>query len=201
MKRRKGFCQCDRLSHQPPVGWFERILMKVFPHFDIVKTIEIDCGVCQNPGPGHMTQVVLYLRRFYIWRSEWIGMNFGELYLHKIVRSDDDRDPHTHPWPFLTLLLKGAYRDEAWGLTHRGTRVRLYGQDDKMSAPAVRYRNRDHIHRVRVDKPNAHAWTLVFTGPYWYDSKGDASWGFETEKGYVPWREYLGLPDNEEHGG
>ena len=31
------------------------------------------------------------------------------------------------------------------------------------------------------------AWTLVFTSPY------KKSWSFITEEGYVPWRQYLGL--------
>jgi hypothetical protein len=29
--------------------------------------------------------------------------------VHEILRSDEGRDPHDHPWPFLTIILRGGY--------------------------------------------------------------------------------------------
>jgi hypothetical protein len=211
MRKRRGFCSCDRLSHQPVMGWFERLLLKLVPHFDIIKTIP--CEVCDGTGAdltwtepppcdaclGTGKQTVLYLRRFYLWRSSWVGLNFGDLYLHKIYRSDDDPDPHDHPWSFRTFVLKGGYYDESWTFVD-GQRHRLYLPGSAVSAPATRFRPRQHIHRV-ILKDDQPAWTLVWTTGYVRDSKGDADWCFVTERARVPWRIYLGLDGNEEHGG
>lgn len=223
MRKSKGFCSCSKLSPQTDgapgwvKGWFERLLLRFIPHFDIIKTVA--CLDCQGSGAdlswtdppmcltcmGTGKQTVLYLRRFYIWRSSWIGKNFGDLYLHKIYRSDDDPDPHDHPWHFRTFVLKGGYRDEAWMFTDldghgNGYRTRLPGSDDIVRAPATRFRHRRHIHRV-ILKDEEPAWTFVWTTGYSHDEKGNADWRFITAEQAVPWRIYLGLDANEEHGG
>lgn len=221
MRKRRGFCSCNRLTLGYPgspaneMGWFERLLLWLVPHFDIVKDVEgpsHECDTCGGRGavrhcPAEDCEAgfvktkhtVLYLRRFYLWRSSWVGLNFGDLYLHKIYRSDDDPDPHDHPWNFRTFVLKGGYYDESWTFVD-GQRHRLYLPGSSVSAPATRYRPREHIHRVILTdgKP---AWTLVWTSGYTRDSKGDADWCFVTERARVPWRIYLGLDKDEEHGG
>ncbi|MFY9716316.1 MAG: hypothetical protein WAK40_00025, partial [Thermoplasmata archaeon] len=73
------------------MGWLEKVLLKVVPHFDIVKK-----------GPA--LEDLLYLRRFIL-----LGTRFGNVYLHHICRSDDDADPHDHPWSFVTFILSGEY--------------------------------------------------------------------------------------------
>jgi hypothetical protein len=118
--KRLSHCYCHKLTpgiDQP--GWFERLLMKLVPHFDIVKTTQLlcpncvlECDFCDNPENTKAT--VIYLRRFYLWRSKWIGKNWGDLYLHHIIRSDDDPDPHDHPWGFTGFILAGGYTDEQW---------------------------------------------------------------------------------------
>lgn len=211
----RSYCECDTIDYQPRIGWFERLLMKVFPHFDITKEVDpatlndgfcpfcvLECNFCCAKKVK-----VLYLRRFYIWRSRWIGKNWGELYLHKIVRSDDDPDPHTHPWKFSTLVLKGKYRDERWLFNidrNNGAplgRVRWTAGDETLTAGCLRHRDHEHIHRVRLDEEDAPpTWTLVKTGPYQYDSNADADWSFVTQDSYVSWRKYLNIPEAD-HGG
>lgn len=222
---RKSHCQCHLLTVEPHSDPVERALMARMPHFDIVKTI--DCEACVkygNPGAvpvgtgpleqwawcsrcrGTAKTTVLYLRRFYLWRSSWIGKNFGELYLHKIHRSDDDREPHDHPWNFRTVVLSGGYTDEAWwwqsfdDQNREGYRVRVPAADEVLTRFSTRRRDRDHVHRVRLtdDKP---AWTLVWTSGYRNDANGDADWGFFTADERIPWREYLKLDKKEEYGG
>ena len=201
--KKLSHCQCHRLTQgyrgteARYRSWIERLLLKFVPHFDIVKDI---------PGPAcggkPTTATVLYLRRFYIFRSRWLGLNFGDIYLHNIVRSDDDQDPHDHPWGFKGIVLKGGYTDEKWywfnmrGLALDASKTGIrYGPMCEEVEP-IRFIRRaaEHIHRVRLnqgkygeDKP---AWTLIFTSAYKRD------WNFITENGPVFWRRYLGIPDD-----
>ncbi len=103
--KRLSHCSCHKLTGGHEAGLFERLLMLLIPHFDIIK----------SPAKGEGgTETTVYLRRFYLFRSKWFGMNFGDVYLHHIVRSDDDPDPHDHPWGFTGLILSGGYMDQSW---------------------------------------------------------------------------------------
>lgn len=116
-------------------------------------------------------------------------------YLHKMVMSDNDPDPHNHPWDFRTFILWRGYVDEQYS-----TIVRI---DDGQVLPGWRYflknermklwrwysRPASHLHRVRLinDKP---AWTYVIVGKY----DEEREWGFVKPDGsWVYWRTYLGI--------
>lgn len=85
----------------------------------------------------------------------------GSIRLHNFLRSDDERDPHDHPWWFLTVMLKGAYTD--FTTFPDGTT----GQD-RLSAGSIRFRPAKHRHMVKTTG----AWTLIITG------RNARSWGF-----------------------
>lgn len=51
---------------------------------------------------------VLHFERFAIFEIK----NFASLYIHKIHESDKDPYLHTHPWNFISLILKGSYLEE-----------------------------------------------------------------------------------------
>nr|WP_234797011.1 hypothetical protein [Mycobacteroides chelonae] len=56
-----------------------------------------------------------YLLRWYVIpRNRWLN-----IYLHKFLRSDDDRALHDHPWWFVSLILKGRYHEVTEGLVRR----------------------------------------------------------------------------------
>ena len=97
----------------------------------------------------------LYLRRFFLWRSE----TFGNLYLHFFHRSDDDRNTlHDHPWAFVSLLLKGGYTEH----TPEGAARKLPGM--------ILYRPANWIHRVELT--HGRCVSLVWVG------KRVRTWGF-----------------------
>lgn len=146
------------------MGLVEKILMKLFKYRDIM-------------GRGHGGSQTLYLRRFFILQTRWF-----KIFLHKICRSDDDPDPHDHPWNFATLILRGGYYDERhmWDGVER---TELVG--DKMTPGRVAYRKAEHIHRVRLLDESKPTWTLVLLG------KRVRKWTFVTPNGPVYWREYL----------
>lgn len=145
----------------------ERMLLKVFPHFDIVKNGD------------------LYLRRFMLFTSR-----FGNVYVHHIARGDDDPDPHDHPWDFMTLILRGGYRNDQYaGFKEIDGDFISWGDpegEEYCRAGSLHIRSAEHCHQVKFDDKTApDAWTLVVTGPRRRD------WNFITPQGPVFWREYL----------
>lgn len=102
------------------------------------------------------------------------------IYLHNILRSDDDA-LHDHPWWSASLVLSDGMREvycpdpSTPGGTTR-TRHRVMDQGD------VVFRSSRVAHRLIVDRP---AWTLFFTGPV------VRKWGFWCPKGWKPWDDYV----------
>ena len=102
------------------------------------------------------------------WRLIWTRR--FSLYLHHILRSDEDRSHHDHPWSFTTLILAGGYRE------HTPRSVTFHGPGELLHRPAP------WLHRLELDRP---AWTLVFVGPR------KRRWGFQTPTGWVWWKNFL----------
>jgi hypothetical protein len=94
-----------------------------------------------------------------IYLTRWIPMNtpLFAIYVHKIHRPDPSSRPlHDHPWSFISITLKGSYR-ERWA-------PEGWPNKDRLLPPAVwRYRRAKDLHRIEVlfDKP---VWTLILRG-------------------------------------
>lgn len=125
----------------------------------------------------------LYLRRWRIVQTPWFA-----IYLHKIATPDKDRDLHDHPWPFVSLVLRGGY-DELLVTTNTAMDDYLRGGRPPFRVRrwmSLGCRRATDAHRItRLHRTPT--WTLVLTGPR------RRSWGFYTEHGFVDWRKYLGL--------
>lgn len=124
-----------------------------------------------------------YLHRWWIVpRNKWF--NF---YLHKIIRSDDDRALHDHPWWNLSVILAGGYyeivpRDpgsfDAASAGHR----RVWRAPGSIVLRPARA-----AHRLEVGpKP---CWSLFVTGPR------VRNWGFHCPKGWVHWERFVNPSD------
>jgi hypothetical protein len=177
------------------VSWFEKLLLALFPHFDITKEVE----------DGRQS---VYLRRFYLVKSRWFN-----IFVHHIMRSDDDPDPHDHPWWFFTLVLRGGYYDEQWRweptymvpivdtfaeTPDAAKRIirsdwspdwygsRTFRRYALVRAGSVRFRSAHHVHRV-ILRQNMPSWSLVVAGPT------RREWGFVRAGKWVWWRRYLGV--------
>lgn len=122
--------------------------------------------------------------RWFIFRSKRFD-KLPRVYLHKFLRSDDDRAPHNHPWWFFSLVLKGGYLEYTTKPLNPHVRKRF----------SVAFRPLSTRHRVAL--PNGFnadgsygpqpCWTLVVTGP---DVRG---WGFWCRPDrFIPWREFDG---------
>ena len=133
---------------------------------------------------------VLYLRRYFL-TPHWFPLR---VWVHFIAKDDDDRDLHTHPWSFLSVVLRRGYLEcMPDGSTHR----REAGSWALRSAEdAHRVKLLPSIGRFRAPDGSAHwdavwgTWTLMIA------ARPRRTWGFVTKAGHVDWREYLGLPAN-----
>lgn len=112
----------------------------------------------------------VHVRRRQIVRTPWFG-----IYLHRILTRDFDRHAHDHPWPFVSLILRGGYVEFVTG-------------DDGLPLECVR--TRGSLHRMPVEKAHLiyevapNTLTLVLTGRHGRD------WGYWTAEGWVSHSDY-----------
>lgn len=95
------------------------------------------------------------LRWFVIPRNE-----FSNVYLHKILRSDDDRALHDHPWASRSFIIEGGYFEHL-----------ADGSREWRGAGWVGERQAKDAHRLEIIEGD-YAITLFFTGPK------EREWGF-----------------------
>lgn len=114
----------------------------------------------------------LYLRRFYIAHTP-----LGGIMIHWFHHPDPQRDLHDHPVNFWSFVVRGGYAEE------RGPSAQLRFH----TAPAINKVRATDLHRIvaLLDRTV----TVVL-----YGSK-QRDWGFHTDNGWVPWREYEKLGD------
>lgn len=176
----------------------ERILMTLFKYEEIN-------GAHRCPT---------YLHRWTLFQPRWpkaLWKGFG-IYIHKFVGDDWSRDLHDHPKRFISIGLRGQYREEVFnkerlGACSRGDdgafiEPRIYpcgcsrlkvdaGRCDIYSntfriyrAPWVRTFPADHTHRLSlIDRRPC--WTLVIV------LRNVRAWGFWSRMNWIPWRDYV----------
>jgi hypothetical protein len=108
-------------------------------------------------------------------RVLWRG--FG-VYLHHFVGDDWSRDLHDHPKRFISIGLKGAYREIV------GAGSDLCGFERVYRAPWIRTFPASHIHRLSMIN-GGDCWTLVIV------LRSVREWGFWHDGQWIPWREYV----------
>ncbi len=107
----------------------------------------------------------------------------GRVYLHHILRSDADRELHSHPWAAVCYQLVGGYIEER----RAGAGVEVHRYTPGM----VNTIEPDTFHRV--DLTGKDAWSLCITGPKAERAEGEASWSFWNRDtgATTPWREFI----------
>lgn len=135
-----------------------------------------------------------YMLRWYLLpRNRW-----GNVYLHKFIRSDDDRALHDHPWLSLSIVVSGGYFEITQAAD--GTHERRW-----YSAGSILFRRPTSRHRIELGNEETGrwqweagngdfivaaysprpAWTVFITGPH------VRTWGFWCPRGFVPWMEFV----------
>lgn len=110
-----------------------------------------------------------YLIRWSLWLP--FGMS---LKLHQIVRPDDDRCAHDHPWWFVRIILWGGYT-EACGEENRVEHRKPW---------RIYFCPTGFRHRI-LTLPNGESWSLVLCGPR------SQRWGFFTNQGWMHWKSFV----------
>jgi hypothetical protein len=119
-----------------------------------------------------------YIERLDLIRTPWF-----EIKIHFMQGPDPERDPHDHPWPFLSLVLRGSYiehRHHRWGWSLSGFWDHFYTERHHRWYNWMPYP--EQAHRITACAPGTI--TLVLTGGR------RREWGFHTRDGWVPWQEY-----------
>lgn len=130
------------------MNWIDRILQRVLSHF-VIRNKEGDPYMC---------------------RYRLLRLPAFRIFLHHILRSDEENELHDHPWAFVSLILWSGYLEV---LPDRRRLVR--------AGDIIRHRATDS-HRLILRRP---AWTLVFV------TGRKRLWGFHTDSGWMSYRDFL----------
>jgi len=141
-----------------------------------------------------------YMKRWWFIVTPWFKAR-----VHEILRSDREFHLHSHPWSFISIILKGGYweltpvyikRADGWEYyqkapTRRSEKVVLQEKGEKeifwktwYGPGSVLYRKAGTFHKVILPEGEITT-TLFFTG------KQKIDWGFLRDGAFVFWREYL----------
>lgn len=113
----------------------------------------------------------------------WIGRRIAGR-LHHIAREDRARDYHTHPATFVSIVIRGWYRERRPLTQDQDYELDQTCYFDVVRRPwSIAIRLAEDRHTITEVSPGG-AWTLVF----WLRKRG--SWGFATKAGFVNWRSY-----------
>jgi hypothetical protein len=120
------------------------------------------------------------LNRWRLIQTPW-----GGIYLHRINTPDRHPTLHDHPWPFVSLIVWGGYK-ELIGERADGT------PDGPITGRRFRGWRRGSIHLMRKTDAHTithvapHTWTLLLVGR----RKPEPIWGYWDESGFTPWDEH-----------
>lgn len=115
--------------------------------------------------------------------------------IHHILRPDNDRHLHDHPWNARTIVLQGWYEEERPTSSNTGQVpdeiVKVGNQLRDVFKRRQGYTGRllfGEYHRISEVSPGG-VYTLFIT----WRKRG--MWGFQVDGKKVPWREYLDIKD------
>ncbi len=137
--------------------------------------------IVRQESPNHWpfldgTGMVSFWERPFTWCIQKLGF---AVRIHEILRSDSGRDPHNHPWMYVTVVLKGGYYEARYAADGHLTDMKWHGPG------SILYRPANSWHKLIVPDGET-ATTLFITG------KKCQRWGFNTSEGFVPYDKYPG---------
>lgn len=112
----------------------------------------------------------LHFRRWRLIQTPWFAV-----FIHHIARSDEDKDPHSHPFNFTSFILRGGYQE-----------LVMWWDSILDPAPAMK------IHTIRAGEyltrrsHEFHKITLLDSKPVWslvFIGRRTPEWGYLTKEG------------------
>jgi len=97
--------------------------------------------------------------------------------IHVILRSDNDRHPHSHPWNYVSVVLRGGYFEHTYDEQGKPINSKWYGPG------SVLYRRASSLHRLWL--PDGESATTLFITGRWLQV-----WGFMTSDGLIKHSDY-----------
>lgn len=114
-----------------------------------------------------------YLSRWKLLRSRRLS-RFGNVFVHRFHKGDDDRALHDHPWSSCSIVLTHGYVEHLPG-----------GRVVERAPGAVVPRRASQPHRVELIE-GRNAVTIFLHGPR------TREWGFHCPAGWRHWRDFVG---------
>lgn len=170
------------------VGWLWRIFAW------IVSRPRIADWLIQRAMRTPYTHLPGYMNRFWLFNAyekrsgqevtpiRWLP----SVRVHHILRRDNDRHKHDHPWDARTIILKGYYIEDkivGWTKDYEGEYAEQTVRHTRFPGDTVPILFGDY-HSV-AEVPEGGVWTLFITFGY------QGTWGFLVDGVKVPWREYM----------
>lgn len=138
---------------------------KVIKQFHYRSLVDVPTGT----GP------VAFRRRPIAWVLQQCSI---AVRVHEILRSDEGRHPHNHPWPYVTIILRNRYRERRFDNRGRCTSLKVHGPGSILFRPAGSW----HMLEL-IDGPVT---TLFITG------KKSQSWGYNVDGEQINHLDYDG---------
>lgn len=120
----------------------------------------------------------------YMWRLRIFTTPLCSLKLHHIMRPDNDRHLHDHPWNFHSLILKGGYTEIVDQVPEGHVQPVVNKKPGHWS-----HKKATDAHRIAQFNNRKDSWSLVFCG------RIRRKWGFWVDGVHMPHEEYLDLRD------
>jgi hypothetical protein len=90
---------------------------------------------------------------------------------------------HDHPWPYLTIVIKGGYWEHVPVFNKEGE---MFAEISRWRGPgSIIKRSANEFHWLELDERVGPATTIFFMGPQQRD------WGFLVKNKWIQWQKYL----------
>lgn len=127
-----------------------------------------------------------YMLRWHLVKSQ----TTASVYIHRILRSDDDRALHDHRGDNVSVILKGGYVEvtpRGCGIPRNAAAAQVH-ETAFYGAGQVLDRAAEAAHRL-VLEPGEEVVTLFITAPTVRE------WGFWCPQGWTPWQDFVAKGD------
>lgn len=114
----------------------------------------------------------VHFRRYRLLATPWFS-----IYLHQILKSDEDLDMHDHPWDFESMILSGAYSE----FSKKEPDFKHIEYNKYYAGDCIKHKATD-AHKIILRSPSV--WTLVCV------SGRERDWGYQTSKGWIDDKTY-----------